>query len=150
MAASPGDDLDRFVAAQQPVYDAVCRELAAGLKATHWMWFVFPQLAALGRSATARHFGLADTAEALAYSRHPVLGPRLLQCAGLLLAVHGRSADQIFGSPDDLKLRSCMTLFDAVAPEAGVFAQVLQRYCDGQRDPLTLALLAGAGPVPPV
>ncbi len=145
MATSPGDDLDRFVVAQQPVYDAVCRELAAGRKTTHWMWFVFPQLAALGRSATARHFGLAGAAEATAYARHPVLGPRLLQCAGLVLAVQGRSAHQIFGSPDDLKLRSCITLFDAVEPDAAVFREVLQRYFDGQRDPLTLALLAPAG-----
>lgn len=139
-AAAQG--LQRFVEAQAPVYDAVCRELRAGRKASHWMWFVFPQLRALGRSATAQFFGLADRAEAQAFAAHPLLGPRLVACSRLVLAVEGRSAHQIFGSPDDLKLRSCMTLFEAAAPSEPVFAQVLERFYAGDRDPLTLAALA--------
>jgi uncharacterized protein (DUF1810 family) len=134
-------DLARFVDAQAPVFDTVCAELAAGDKRTHWMWFVFPQLKALGRSGTAKHFGIEDRDEALAYWRHPVLGPRLAQCARLLLGVRGKTAHEIFGSPDDLKLRSCMTLFEAVAPEEPVFGEVLEKYCAGQRDDLTLRVL---------
>jgi uncharacterized protein (DUF1810 family) len=129
------------VQAQDAVYAEVCQELAAGSKQSHWMWFVFPQLKSLGRSATAKHFGLEGRSEALAYWRHPVLGPRLRQCAGLVLAVTGRTAHQMFGSPDDLKLRSCMTLFDAVASGETVFDEVLSRYFQGQRDRLTLDLL---------
>ena len=116
-------------------------ELAAGAKTTHWMWFVFPQLRALGRSATARHYGIADRAEAEAYARHPVLGPRLVECTRLLLGVHGRSAHDIFGSPDDLKLRSCLTLFEAVMPAESAFAEALARYYDGRPDERTLELL---------
>ena len=115
------DGLERFVAAQAPVYTGVLQELRAGRKTSHWMWFVFPQLKALGRSATAKHYGLADLAEAAAYWRHALLGPRLLECTRLVLAIEGRSADDIFGAPDDLKLRSCMTLFDAVVPEQPAF-----------------------------
>ncbi|MBL8385040.1 MAG: DUF1810 domain-containing protein [Burkholderiales bacterium] len=148
MSASAAS-LERFVEAQERVYDAVCAELAAGRKASHWMWFIFPQLRALGRSATAQHYGLADLAEARAYWRHPVLGARLRHCAALLLAVRGRSAHQILGAPDDLKLCSSMTLFEAAAPEEPVFAQVLARYYDGRRDALTLAHLGGARPAGP-
>ncbi|MGK7871522.1 DUF1810 domain-containing protein [Falsiroseomonas sp. E2-1-a20] len=104
-------NLDRFVQAQEPVIDQVRRELRAGQKVTHWMWFVFPQHRALGRSSTAKRFGIASLAEAQAYMAHPVLGPRLVECVDLVLAVGGRSANQIFGSPDDLKFRSSMTLF---------------------------------------
>lgn len=135
------EGLERFVAAQAPVWPAVCAELAAGAKRSHWMWYVFPQLAALGRSPTARVYGLADLAEARAYWAHPLLGPRLKAVATLLLGVHGRSVHQIFGPPDDLKLRSCMTLFERAAPEEPVFAQVLSRYYGGARDPMTLSLL---------
>lgn len=135
-------DLERFVAAQAPVYDSVCRELGAGKKLSHWMWFVFPQLKALGRSATAQHFGIEGRDEATAYWQHPLLGPRLKQCAQLVLALHGKTAHEIFGSPDDLKLRSCMTLFEAVAPDEPVFAEVLARYFGASRDELTLAQLA--------
>jgi uncharacterized protein (DUF1810 family) len=142
MAGDP-HDLQRFVRAQQDTYDAACRELAAGDKRTHWMWFVFPQLKALGRSGTAQFYGISGREEAQAYWRHPVLGPRLKRCCELLLGVHGRSAHELLGSPDDLKLRSCMTLFEAVAPEEPAFAQVLQRYCGGVRDERTLQLLAG-------
>jgi uncharacterized protein (DUF1810 family) len=134
-------DLKRFVQAQAGVYSDVCAELAAGAKRTHWMWFVFPQLRGLGRSATAQHYGLEDGAEAVAYWAHPVLGPRLRQCCELLMAVQGRSAHDIFGSPDDLKLRSCMTLFEAVVPGEPVFGAVLRKYCDGRRDDATLQLL---------
>lgn len=134
-------DLERFVEAQDPVFDTVCSELADGRKATHWMWFVFPQLAALGRSAMARRFGIDGREEAAAYWRHPVLGPRLKRCAELVLAVRGRTVHEIFGTPDDVKLRSCLTLFEAVAPEEPVFAQVLEQHFGGTRDAATVALL---------
>jgi len=133
--------LQRFVDAQQPVYTQVTAELAAGAKTSHWMWFVFPQLRALGRSATALHYGLVSRAEAHAYWRHALLGPRLAECSTLVLNTRGLSALQIFGAIDAMKLRSCMTLFEAVVPEAPVFAQVIDRFHDGQRDPLTIALL---------
>jgi uncharacterized protein (DUF1810 family) len=132
-------DLQRFVDAQAGVWADVQAELAAGAKRSHWMWFVFPQLASLGRSATARHYGLASVDEARAYWAHPLLGPRLRACCEQLMALHGRSLHQVFGSPDDLKLRSCMTLFERAVPGEPLFAQVLERYCAGQRDPLTLA-----------
>ena len=118
------------------------RELGAGRKRSHWMWFVFPQLRALGRSPTAQHYGMASLAEAQAYMTHPILGPRLLECAELVHAVRGRSAHEIFGSPDDLKLRSSMTLFAAARPEATVFAEVLQQYFGGEVDRLTTEFLA--------
>ena len=108
--------LQRFVDAQDPVFAQVCAELAAGAKTSHWMWFVFPQLKALGCSNIARHYGIASPAEAGAYWRHAVLGPRLRQCIELVVAVQGKTALQIFGSPDDMKLRSCLTLFAQVTP----------------------------------
>ena len=134
-------DLQRFLVAQEPVMVRVRAELAAGAKTTHWMWFVFPQLRALGRSSTARHYGIADRAEAQAYATHPVLGPRLVECTRLVLGVHSRSAHDIFGSPDDLKLRSCLTLFGAVAPQEPEFSEGLARYYDGRPDEHTLELL---------
>jgi uncharacterized protein (DUF1810 family) len=130
-------NLDRFVQAQEPVIDQVRRELRAGQKVTHWMWFVFPQHRALGRSSTAKHFGIASLAEAQAYMAHPVLGPRLVECAELVLAVEGRSANQIFGSPDDLKFRSSMTLFSVARPDQASFVEAIGRYFDGAPDPLT-------------
>lgn len=142
MRITPPPTLARFVEAQSPVYSAVLEELAAGRKTTHWMWFIFPQLKALGRSGTARFYGLEDRAEAAAYWQHPVLGDRLKQCTRLVLATQGtKTAHDIFGSPDDLKLRSCMTLFDAVAPEESVFSEVLVRFYAGAPDAPTLALL---------
>lgn len=135
-------DLQRFIEAQDPVYLQVCVELAAGAKTSHWMWFVFPQLKALGRSATAQHFGIASRAEALAYWQHPVLGPRLKACSELVVAVEGRTALQIFRSPDDLKFRSCMTLFAQVAPQEPVFNRALAKYFGGEADARTLELLA--------
>ena len=139
--------LARFLEAQQHCYARVLEELTAGEKASHWMWFIFPQLKGLGRSATARRFGLAGLAEACAYLAHPLLGERLRECTRLVLAVEGRTAHEIFGSPDDLKLRSCLTLFAAAAPAAAnpadqVFSAALARYYGDEPDPLTVQLLA--------
>ena len=134
-------DLNRFVQAQNPIIDQVQDELRAGQKRTHWMWFVFPQIAGLGHSPTARHYAIASRAEAAAYMAHPVLGPRLLTCTGLVGAVHGRTAHQIFGSPDDLKFRSCMTLFSAT-DGAAPFNDALARFFAGEPDQATLDLLA--------
>ncbi len=144
MDATPPFDLQRFLDAQAPVWDTVRAELAAGRKRTHWMWFVFPQLAPLGRSATARFYGIAGASEARAYWAHPVLGARLQACCALLAGLHGRSAVEVFGEVDALKLRSCLTLFDAVAPGQPLLLACLQHTCDGQRDPATLRLLAQA------
>ncbi|MCE9658747.1 MAG: DUF1810 domain-containing protein [Burkholderiales bacterium] len=141
MRSDPPPGLARFVEAQAAVYESVLAELRAGRKSSHWMWFIFPQLRALGRSGTARFYGLADRTEAAAYWQHPVLGERLRQCARLVLATRGKTAHEIFGSPDDLKLRSCMTLFAAVAPEEPEFAEVLARFYAAEGDPLTLAEL---------
>jgi uncharacterized protein (DUF1810 family) len=137
-------NLRRFVDAQEPIFAQALLELERGHKRTHWMWFVFPQLRGLGRSAMARHFGIASRDEAVAYLAHPVLGARLRECVELVLAVQGRTAHEIFGSPDDLKLRSCLTLFREVDGADGVFGRALARYYDGQSDPMTLQLLAGA------
>ncbi|MCB1998215.1 MAG: DUF1810 domain-containing protein [Burkholderiaceae bacterium] len=135
-------DLQRFVAAQDPVWDTVAAELQAGDKRSHWMWFVFPQLAVLGRSATARHFGLTGLDDARAYAAHPVLGLRLrAACEWLLQASPGRSSLDILGPPDHLKLRSSMTLFAAAVPSEPLFAAVLARFDGGQPDPLTLEAL---------
>jgi uncharacterized protein (DUF1810 family) len=126
--------LQRFVDAQDAVYADVLAELAAGHKRSHWMWFVFPQLRTLGRSQAAQHFGIASRDEAAAYWRHPLLGARLKECSQHVRAVNGRTALQIFGTPDDLKLRSCMTLFEQVAAGQPVFARVLEKFFAGQRD----------------
>jgi len=134
-------DLDRFVAAQAPVLDQVRRELAAGQKRSHWMWFVFPQLRGLGQSAMAQRYGLASLEEARAYLAHPVLGQRLEECTALVNAVQGHSAAEILGGVDAMKFRSCMTLFAAVRPGDSVFRTALDRYFDGAPDPRTLALL---------
>lgn len=134
-------DLQRFVDAQDPVWDAVTKELRAGRKQTHWMWFVFPQLAGLGRSATAQHFGIADRTEAQLYLSHEVLGPRLKKAATLVSRIDGRSVEQIFGFPDDLKLQSCMTLFAEVGEGTDVFEAVLQKFFDGESDVRTLDFL---------
>jgi len=134
-------DLDRFLVAQGPVLAQARRELAEGRKRTHWMWFVFPQLRGLGRSATARHYGVGSLAEAKAYLAHPVLGPRLVECAGLVNRVEGRSAHRIFGSPDDLKFHSSMTLFASADPEAPAFREALAKYFGGALDALTVETL---------
>lgn len=136
-------DLERFVTAQAPVFDAALAELRAGRKRTHWMWFVFPQLRGLGRSATAQFYGIGSIAEARAYLAHPVLGPRLMQCTQTVVACGARSLHELFGSPDDLKFRSSMTLFEAAADDAGsVFTRALERCCAGERDASTLRLIA--------
>jgi uncharacterized protein (DUF1810 family) len=138
----PSDsDLARFVEAQDPVYDDVRAELQAGRKTTHWMWFVFPQLRGLGRSATARYFGIDSAAETAAYLQHPVLGARLRECVELVLSVTGRTALEIFGATDAMKFRSSMTLFAAVASGEPLFQRALDRYFDGEPDPLTMAQL---------
>jgi uncharacterized protein (DUF1810 family) len=133
-------DLDRFVRAQDGVYDDALAELTAGRKRTHWMWFVFPQIAGLGFSPTAQRYAIRSLDEARAYLAHPVLGPRLRECAQALLAVPGRSAREILGHPDDLKLRSSMTLFARAADDPAPFEAVLDRFYDGP-DALTLTLL---------
>jgi uncharacterized protein (DUF1810 family) len=134
-------DLQRFVEAQAPVYERVRSELRAGRKQSHWMWFVFPQIAGLGSSAMARRFAIASREEAAAYLAHPVLGPRLLECTRQVHLVEGRSIAQIFGSPDDIKFRSSMTLFARVAPEIPVFAEALEKFFQGKPDSLTLERL---------
>ena len=134
-------DLDRFVAAQEPVLAQVQEELDQGRKRSHWMWFIFPQLGGLGRSATARYFAIASRQEAQAYLAHPLLGPRLIACSERVNRIEGRSVQQIFGSPDDLKFRSSMTLFSSVRPEAAVFRDALVRYFDGVPDAATVARL---------
>jgi uncharacterized protein (DUF1810 family) len=134
-------DLDRFVRAQEPVHERALSEIRAGRKRTHWMWFVFPQLEGLGRSETARRYAIRSAAEAKAYLAHPVLGPRLREFCEALLQLRERSALDVFGSPDDLKLRSCATLFEAVSPEGSVFERVLAKYYGGERDAATLRRL---------
>ena len=131
-------DLGRFHDAQQDTYDRALAELRAGSKRSHWMWFVFPQIAGLGLSETARRYAIRDLAEARAYLADPVLGARLRECAEALNTVEGRSAAQIMGHPDDLKLRSSMTLFAAAADDPAPFRAVLERYYGGEEDPATL------------
>jgi len=132
-------DLARFVSAQAPVYDQVLAELRAGRKRSHWMWFVFPQLAGLGHSAMAQHYAIGSLGEAQAYLSHPVLGSRLRECSALVLAVATSDIHSILGAPDDLKFHSSMTLFERAAPGEAVFRDCLRKYFGGQPDPLTLA-----------
>jgi len=134
-------DLDRFLVAQQHVYDGVLDELRRGRKTGHWIWFIFPQIAGLGSSAMSQHFAIGSLDEARAYLTHPVLGARLRECAGVVLATTGRTAVEILGSTDAMKLRSCMTLFHRAAPDESVFAQVLNHYYGGVADEATDARL---------
>lgn len=134
-------DLQRFVDAQAPVYPRVVAELRQGRKQSHWMWFIFPQLAGLGHSPMARRFAISSREEAVAYLGHGVLGPRLAECTALVNAVEGRTIREILGSPDDLKFCSSMTLFGAVASDA-VFADAITKFYGGRPDPTTLELLA--------
>ena len=134
-------DLARFVAAQEEVYATALAELSAGRKRTHWMWFVLPQLEGLGSSFMAQRYAIGGVAEARAYLAHPVLGPRLVDCAESAIAVRGSSANDIFGSPDDLKLRSSATLFAHVSPPGSPFHGLLERFFGGHPDPATLKLL---------
>lgn len=142
-AAADPFDLARFVDAQAPVYDRVVGELRDGRKRSHWMWFVFPQLRGLGSSPMAARYGIASLDEARAYLRHDVLGPRLRECTRLVNEVQGRSVAQIFGSPDDLKLRSSMTLFARATDDNGDFVALLDKYYDGGEDPATVDRLTG-------
>ena len=135
-------DLSRFLRAQNPVYDQILTELRAGKKEGHWIWFVFPQLRGLGFSPKAEEFGISSYLEAAAYLRHPVLGPRLRECTQLVLSVEGRTIRQIFGSPDDMKIRSSMTLFRSITPHEMVFDDVLRKYFAGRPDTLTLERLS--------
>ena len=141
-------DLDRFVRAQNGVYDEVRDELRDGRKRTHWMWFVFPQLSGLGHSAMARRYALASLAEAEAYLAHSILGLRLIECSEIVNAVDGRTVHEIFGSPDDMKFHSCMTLFASVPEAPAIFEEALAKYFVGAPDRLTTKLLATKGPEP--
>jgi len=134
-------DLQRFADAQDPVYEQVCTELRRGQKESHWMWFIFPQLRGLGHSHMATKYGVSSRQEAEAYLKHPILGPRLRECTGLVNRVERRSITEILGYPDDLKFRSSMTLFAGVAPEENIFAEALQKYYGGEPDPLTVQRL---------
>jgi len=134
-------DLTRFVDAQHAVYSRVIAELSHGRKRSHWMWFIFPQIAGLGFSAMAQRFAIGSREEAVAYLAHHVLGPRLIECTRLVLAVEDRTINDILGSPDDMKFRSCMTLFGAVSDEA-IFDEAVTRYCPGGKDRATLTILA--------
>jgi uncharacterized protein (DUF1810 family) len=133
--------LQRFIDAQESIYPSVVRELKAGVKRGHWIWFVFPQVAGLGRSAMAEYYGIRSAAEARAFLAHSLLGVRLRECTRLMLNVEGRPLEQIFGYPDDLKFRSSMTLFAHIAEDNRLFVEALDKYCDGFSDPLTLARL---------
>jgi uncharacterized protein (DUF1810 family) len=134
-------ELSRFIEAQRSSYDDALAEITAGRKRSHWMWYIFPQLDGLGFSALSKRYAIKSRAEAEAYLRHPVLGPRLEACAAAALAVERRSAREIFGPPDDMKLRSCATLFAQVAPAGSVFERLLEKYFHGEPDAETLRLL---------
>jgi uncharacterized protein (DUF1810 family) len=136
-------DLQRFVDAQASVYDTVLAELRAGSKRSHWIWFIFPQLAGLGRSPTAARFAISSLAEAQTYLGHDVLGARLRECTRLVNAIEGRSIDDIFGWPDNLKVRSSMTLFARATTDNAEFVRLLEKFYAGEEDPATVALLSG-------
>ncbi len=134
-------ELQRFVDAQDPVMERVIAELTAGKKTSHWMWFVFPQIEGLGQSQMARLYAIQSLLEAEAYLDHPLLGPRLLTCTALVDRIEGRSAAMIFGAPDDMKFRSCMSLFSQAMPKPNAFTLALDKYFSGLPDPATLARL---------
>ena len=140
-------ELNRFVKAQEGAYARALSEIRAGEKQSHWMWYIFPQLEALGVSSTAKFYGIKTIEEAKAYLAHPVLGPRLVECAEAALGVEGRPAFDIFGSTDEMKLKSCATLFACVSPAGSVFHRLLDKYFRGERDRETLRLL-GIAPEP--
>ncbi|MEY3296891.1 MAG: hypothetical protein RLZZ597_151 [Cyanobacteriota bacterium] len=143
LSSSPSADaLDRFVMAQTKDYAIALAEIRSGYKQSHWMWYIFPQIQGLGFSEMAQTYGITDVVEAQAYLQHPLLGPRLVEITEAVLTLGGLSAYDIFGSPDDLKLRSCCTLFTQVSPPGSVFEQVLTKYFDGQPDAATLRLLS--------
>jgi len=140
-------DLNRFVQAQAGDYERALAEVRAGRKRSHWMWYIFPQYDGLGFSATSQRYSIKSVAEARAYLSHPILGPRLIECIEAVLGVEGRTASEIFGDPDDRKLKSCATLFAEVSTPGSVFEQLLDKYFGGERDGETLRLL-GATPGP--
>ncbi|MBP3957541.1 DUF1810 domain-containing protein [Gemmata sp. G18] len=142
--ASDPYNLSRFVEAQEDDYEQALAEIKSGRKRSHWMWYIFPQFDGLGFSSISKQYAIKSRAEAEAYLTHPVLGPRLVECVEAALRVDGRSALEIFGSPDDLKLRSCATLFARVSPTGSVFDQLLDKYYSGERDAKTLQLLGAA------
>jgi uncharacterized protein (DUF1810 family) len=133
--------LERFVEAQEAVYARALTELRAGKKQSHWMWFIFPQIAGLGHSAMAQMYAIASLDEARVYLAHPLLGTRLRECCEVVMAIEGKTAHQIFGSPDDLKFRSCLTLFAHAAPDEVLFRDLLEKYYNGEEDELTLQKL---------
>jgi len=142
MSTADRHDLDRFIQAQRNVYEQALAEIRTGRKRSHWMWYIFPQYAGLGSSAISQRYAIKSLEEAQAYLHHPVLGPRLVECADAALAIQDRSAVEVFGSPDDAKLRSSATLFAAVTPAGSVFSRLLDKYFAGERDDSTLQLLA--------
>lgn len=135
-------DLDRFLKGQARNYDAALREIRDGCKRSHWMWYVFPQIQGLGYSSTAQYYAIKDLGEAKAYLQHPILRERLLEISGALLQLNTRNASQVFGWPDDMKLRSSMTLFAEAEPTCEVFQKVLDQYFGGKKDENTLSILA--------
>jgi len=140
-------NLNRFVQAQEDDYERALSEIRSGKKRTHWIWYIFPQLDGLAFSSTSKRYSIKSVEEAKAYLDHPILGPRLLECVEAVLHIEGRSATEIFGSPDDLKLRSCATLFACVLPPGSVFDRLLKKYYRGGRDEKTLQLLGMASDV---
>ena len=133
--------LERFVEAQRGVFDQACAELRRGRKTGHWMWFIFPQIAGLGFSATSQHYAIRSLDEARAYLDHPTLGPRLREISQILISINGKTAHEIFGSPDDMKLRSSMTLFARATEDNAVFLEVLRKYFSGAEDERTMELI---------
>ena len=146
MATPDPFDLQRFVVAQADSYQEALDEIRNGRKQTHWMWFIFPQLAGLGMSPTSQHYAITGLPEAAAYLSHSLLGPRLIECSDAVLLVAGRSARDIFGAPDDMKLRSSATLFARVTDGSSVFRKILEQYFAGQGDARTIALLGDVMP----
>ncbi len=132
---------NRFLSAQQNIYSHVLKELQMGKKTNHWMWFIFPQIEGLGHSSTAKYYSIKSINEAKEYIDHSVLGKRLFECSNIILKIEGRSVEDIFGYPDNLKLKSCMTLFNFVTPEHKVFSNVLKKYFAGEKDEQTLSIL---------
>jgi uncharacterized protein (DUF1810 family) len=138
------NDLRRFLQAQQNIYPQVLKELQSGKKTSHWMWFIFPQIERLGHSSTGKYYSIKTIDEAKEYLIHPVLGKRLLECSNIIAGIENKTADEIFGYPDTMKLRSCMTFFNFIAPEQKVFADVLKKYFNGEEDEQTLSILKNA------
>lgn len=135
-------ELSRFITAQENDYQIALAEIRSGKKRSHWMWYIFPQLASLGKTETARHYGITDIHEAALYMKHPILGPRLIEISEALIDLEGSDPYQIFGHPDDLKLRSCMTLFASLKLADPVFELVLHKFYKGLKDELTLSLIS--------